>query len=42
MIKKCIKGDGSVQFEYKKEYPREMGEINNDSQKIFGTTIQFI
>jgi hypothetical protein len=39
MVKKMPSSDGSVRFSFKKEYPREMGEIINHGQKLFGTTI---
>jgi hypothetical protein len=39
MVKKCAKRDGRIQFSFNKEYPRETGEIINDGQKIFGTTL---
>jgi hypothetical protein len=42
MVKKYAKRDVGIRFWFKKEYSRERGEIINDGQKIFGTTIQFI
>jgi hypothetical protein len=38
MVKSCTKSDGGVQFCFKKEHLREIGEIINDGQNIFGPT----
>jgi hypothetical protein len=42
MVKKCGQRDRGIRNSFKKEYPRETGEIINDCQKIFGTTIRLI
>jgi hypothetical protein len=42
MVKKYMKSNESVRFLFKKEPPKEMGEIINDGQNLFGTTIRII
>jgi hypothetical protein len=41
-VKKWVMTDGNIPLLFNKDYQRDTGDIINDSQKIFRTTIEFI
>jgi hypothetical protein len=42
IVKICIKSDIRVQYLFQKQHLTEIGDIVNERQKIFGTSIGFI